>query len=186
MSWWWRQCVFKVFPRCPLVNINPRTVYNHMDAGSFLLVTDAVFQAEMWQIVGRTGGRTGASPLISAVFFSSYKLPKTVTVNTLLLFGPVMLLCGKFLFIKLSYQSVRPTHPRSAPPAYPFTLVRFTNNTALLLPQEADQRRREVSPLAVSETFTQRRRRRIGGSQDPHMQTAVWMELGIGKRSACD
>ena len=30
-----------------------------------------------------------ASLLISAVFFSSYKLPKTVTVTTLLLFGHV-------------------------------------------------------------------------------------------------
>ena len=34
--------------------------------------------------------------------FSSYKLPKTVTVATLLLFGPVTLLCGKFFCIKLS------------------------------------------------------------------------------------
>ena len=31
--------------------------------------------------------------------FSSYKLPKTVTVTTLLLFGPVTLLCGTFLCI---------------------------------------------------------------------------------------
>ena len=31
-SWWWYLCVFKVFPRCPPVSLNPRTVYNHMDA----------------------------------------------------------------------------------------------------------------------------------------------------------
>ena len=59
----------------------------------------AVFQAEMWWRVGRTGGGTDSSPRIAAVFFSSYKWPKTVTVSTLLLFGPVMLLCGKFLCI---------------------------------------------------------------------------------------
>ena len=39
---------------------------------------------------------TDASPCISAVFSSSYKLLKTVTVSTLPLFGQVMLLCGKF------------------------------------------------------------------------------------------
>ena len=33
-SWWWRVCVFKVFPRCPPVNLNMNllTVYCHMDA----------------------------------------------------------------------------------------------------------------------------------------------------------
>ena len=50
------------------------------------------------ELVGGTGGRT---PCISMVFFSSYKLPKTVTVTTLLLFDYVTLLCGKFLCIKL-------------------------------------------------------------------------------------
>ena len=55
------------------------------------------FSAEMWGGVGRTE----ASPRISAVLFSSYKLPKTVTVTTLLLFGQVTLLCGTFLCIKL-------------------------------------------------------------------------------------
>ena len=39
------------------------------------------------QTLGRTGGGMDASLLISSVFFSSYKLPKTVTVTTLLLFG---------------------------------------------------------------------------------------------------
>ena len=34
-------------------------------------------------------------------FFASYKLPKTITVTTLLLFDHVTLLCGTFLFIKL-------------------------------------------------------------------------------------
>ena len=32
-SWWWQcLCIFKVFPRCPPVNLNLWTVYNHMDA----------------------------------------------------------------------------------------------------------------------------------------------------------
>ena len=52
-----------------------------------MLVTDAVFQAEMRQRVVRTGRikdrRTDASPRTAVVFFSSYNLPKTVTVNTL-------------------------------------------------------------------------------------------------------
>ena len=52
------------------------------------------FRAEMWRRVGRTDWGTDASPRISVVFFSSYKLPKTVTVTTLILFGHVKLLCG--------------------------------------------------------------------------------------------
>ena len=47
-----------------------------------------------------TDRRTDTSPHITAVLFSSYKLPKTLLVTTLLLFGPVMLLCGTFLFLK--------------------------------------------------------------------------------------
>ena len=36
------------------------------------------------------------------------------------------------------------------PPAYPFTLVRFTNNTALIQPPEADQRReRNFTPRCI-------------------------------------
>ena len=36
------------------------------------------------------------------------------------------------------------------PPAYPFTLVRFTNNTALIQPPEADQRReRNFTPRRI-------------------------------------
>ena len=42
---------------------------------------------------------TDTSPYTIAVFFSSYKLPKTLTVTMLLLFGPVSLLCETFLFI---------------------------------------------------------------------------------------
>ena len=42
---------------------------------------------------------TDNSPRITAVLFSSYKL---LPVATLLLFGPVTLLCGTFLFILLS------------------------------------------------------------------------------------
>ena len=69
---------------------------------SFLPVTDTVFREEMWWRLGRTGGRTDPSPCITAVFFSSYKVPKTVTVTTLLLFGHVTLLYGIFIFILLS------------------------------------------------------------------------------------
>ena len=45
------------------------------------------------------GGRTDASPHIYAVFFSSYKLSKTVTFTTLLLFGHVTLLWRTFLYL---------------------------------------------------------------------------------------
>ena len=55
-------------------------------------MTDAVFWAE--KRVGRTGGRTDASPRTTALFYLLFhKLPKTVTVFTLLLFG-VMALVG--------------------------------------------------------------------------------------------
>ena len=75
--------------------------HKHLVSESFwVTVTDAVFLAEVWWRVGRTGERTEASPHISAVFFSSCKLPKTVTVTFLLLFGHGKLLCGTFLCIK--------------------------------------------------------------------------------------
>ena len=53
------------------------------------------------ELVGQSGGRTLLDVQLWSCF-SLYKLPKTVTVTTLLLFGHVTLLCGKFLFIKLS------------------------------------------------------------------------------------
>ena len=57
--------------------------------------------------------------------------------------------------------------PRYAKPAYPFTLVRFSSTGPLILPPEADQSRSKISPLAASETLTQRWR--IGaGSQPPN------------------
>ena len=77
-----------------------------------------------------------ASPCTIVQFFSSYTLPKPVAVTTLLLFGYVTLLCGKFLFIKSSQLSVCM--------CLPFTLVRFTNNAALILPPEVDQCRRKT------------------------------------------
>ena len=68
-----------------------------------------------------------------------------------------------------SYQTVRPTRPLYVQPAYPFTLVRFGSTAPLILPPEVDLHQREISPLASSETFTQRRRRRIGaGSLHPN------------------
>ena len=45
--------------------------HKHLVGKSFLLVKDAVCQAETRGRVGRTGERTDASPRISAVFFSS-------------------------------------------------------------------------------------------------------------------
>ena len=58
----------------------------------------------------RTNRRTDTSPHITAVFFSSYELKKTLPVTMLLLFGPVTLLCGTFLFILLSEGSVYCEH----------------------------------------------------------------------------
>ena len=45
--------------------------------------------------VGQVGGQTLL--LCSCGIFFPHKLPTTVTVSTLLLFGPVTLLCGTFL-----------------------------------------------------------------------------------------
>ena len=52
-------------------------------------------------------------------------------------------------------------------PAYPLTLDQFANNTALILPPEADQHRNEISPLAASGRFTLKWRR-ILGALTPH------------------
>ena len=48
--------------------------------------------------VGQAGGQTLLHVQLWYLF-SSYKLPKTVAVTTLLLFGPVTLLCATFLCI---------------------------------------------------------------------------------------
>ena len=63
---------------------------------------------------------------------------------------------------------------KQRPASTPLTLVRFSNNTALLLPPEADQGRSEISPLAASDSFTLRRRQNwcIKATQEP-----VWMGL---------
>ena len=89
-------------------NYNKTTVEGekHLVSSSFLPVTDAVFWAEMWQRVGWTDMMTDTSPHITAVFFSSYKMPKTLPVTMWLLFGPVTLLFGTFVFILLSEGSV--------------------------------------------------------------------------------
>ena len=50
-------------------------------------MTDAVFRAEMWRRVGRTD----AALPTTAAFLPHIKLPTTVTVTTLLLFGHVTL-----------------------------------------------------------------------------------------------
>ena len=136
----------------------------------------------MWRRVGRTDGRTDkrtdASLHISAVFFSLYKLPETVTVTVLPLFGHVTLLCGTFLFIYLSEGVViRLSDQHAAALPYPFTLVCFANTAPLILPPESDQYWSEISPLhaTASETFTQRRRQRSG--EGSLHSTAVWIVL---------
>ena len=122
--------------------------------------TDDVFQPEMGRRVSRTDRRTDASPRISAVFFSSYKLPKTFTVTTLLLFGHVTLLCGTFLYIQLSEGPVQ------------LLDCQIGRSAALVLPPMADQHRSDISPLTASETFTQRRRQRTGAGS-PHSNGSV-------------
>ena len=87
----------------------------------------------------------------------------------------VTLLCGTFLCILLSVvvmKLVRPTRPCSAPPDYLFTLGWLTNNVALILPPEADQRQSEISPLSASETLTQGRVQRIAAGS-PHANCSV-------------
>ena len=64
-----------------------------------LSLMDKSSLVQMDKRVSRRGGKTDASPRISAVFFSSYKLSKTVRVTALLLSGHVTLLCGTFLCI---------------------------------------------------------------------------------------
>ena len=135
--------------------------HKHSVNKSFLLVTDAVFWAEMWQRVGRTGGG-----------FSSYKLQKTVTVTTLLLFGHVTLLCGKFLFIELSEG---PVHLSECMTDTWLICSHWFGSPIMqlvILPQEVDEHRSEISPLAASETFTQRRMRRIAEGS-PHANGSV-------------
>ena len=55
--------------------------------------------------VEQAGGRTLLYVQLWYLF-SSYKLPKTVIVTTLLFLGSVMLLCGTFLCINLSERPV--------------------------------------------------------------------------------
>ena len=66
------------------------------------------------------------------VSFWSYKLPKTVTVTTLL--------CGTFLFVKLSEGPVQSSDCTTPPPyaqlAHPFTLVQFPSTAPLILSDE--------------------------------------------------
>lgn len=64
---------------------------------------------------------------------------------------------------------------RSALPAHPSTQVRFASAVPLMLPLKAQQRRSEIFPFTASETFTQKRMRRIGAGS-PHSIVA-WMGL---------
>ena len=131
-SWWRRQCFIMVFSWCPSDKLTPSLLGQTLGELKSFAGDRCCFSGR--RRVGRMGGRTDTSPHTSVVFFSSYKMPKTVTVTTLLLFGHVTSLCGKFLCIKLikgpvKITAVRSTRPWYAKPAYPFTLVRFSNNT---------------------------------------------------------
>ena len=57
--------------------------------------------------------------------------------------------------------TIRLTHSHFVPPAYPYTQVWFANAAPLILPLDAHQSHSEISTLAASETFTQRRIWRI-------------------------
>ena len=80
--------------------------------------------------------------------------------------------CQRQLQLLRYFCLVQSTRPQYVKPAYPFTLVRFSNNTALILPPEAYQGRSEISPLATSERFTLRWRRGIGVLM-PHPKASV-------------
>ena len=65
--------------------------FQQKDSVSFIAGDRCCFSGRNVSVrVGGTGRRTDASPVTAVVLFSSYKLPKTVTVTTLFLFGPVM------------------------------------------------------------------------------------------------
>ena len=112
--------------------------------------TEAVFWAEVWRRVGRT--------------YKSYKLPKTLPVTTLVLFGHVMLLLTFLSFLRLPS---------------PRRLVHSHRCQFCL-----HKRCSEISQLAASETFTQwRRMRRIGAWS--HTERTAWMRLmeAYGRKS---
>ena len=86
---------FKVFPRC------------HMDADiicmyiiSYVFCSKLAFADDRCRKCEELEGQTLLRILLWYIF--PHKLPKTVTVTTLLLFGLVTLLCGTFLFILVS------------------------------------------------------------------------------------
>ena len=109
----------------------------------------------MWQRVGWMGGRTerktDASPCTAVVFFFPH-ICCQVTVTMLLLFGHLTLLCGKFLFIKLSEEPVQISG---------CTIDRPWSRPVGLVKYRPDQCQSKISPLAASETFAQRRMWRI-------------------------
>ena len=134
----------------------------------------------------RTDRRMDASPRTAVVFFSSYKLPKTVPVTTLPLFGHVTLLCGKCIYFKLSEGPVQLSDCTIGTP--PLRATSLSIHTDPVRQQygtdttsKADQHLSEISPLTASETFTQRRMRRIGAGS-PHAHSSV---NGASERQVC-
>ena len=150
----------RCFPGCPRVNLNLPTVYSHIDA---------VIMCSDWD---------PDPPNIlesDIVFFSSYMLPKIVTVTTLLLFGHVALLDILFYFVEwrtcvvISYQTNTPSICNVGLSVHTDPDLQYCASDTI---PEACQRRSKKSPHAASETFTQRWRRRIGAGY-PHLSSSV-------------
>ena len=115
-----------------------------------------------------------AFPCMDVVFFSSYKLSKTLPVATLLLIGPVMLLCGlrcgTFLLYVMSedlfWLSDCEHHQTNTPlfRASGFSIHTDTASSLLRLWYYLWRRIRataKLSPLFADVTFTQTARRMI-------------------------
>ena len=121
----------------------------------------------MWQRVSRTDRMTDASPHITWVFSSSYKLQQTLPVTTLLLFGPVTLLCGSLLFHLKTEGSVQLSdcehHQTDSSLIHTASFSMHTDTLTLWLWYYLWRRIRAAElPPYTSVTFTQTAIRRIG------------------------
>ena len=138
----------------------------------------------MWRRVGRWEDRQDRQEdRQDERNFFTYFFPYTSCQRQLQLLRYFMGPFSVFRWVKdlCSYQTIGSTRPRYTPLDYPFTLVWFANNTALILPPETDQRRSEISPLATPEAFTQKRRWRIGAGS-LHVNGSM---VSSGRRRLC-
>lgn len=105
---------------------------------------------------------------INSAFLPSYKMPRTLPVGTLLLFGLVMLLCGLKCGILLFYSELYPlrdlfrcqtmnaiqtSHPCSVLSAYPYTQTTVSLNWWI-------RGRTKLSPNSAWVTFKQTTRKK--------------------------